>query len=184
MRVTSAGGVCVSGSGAGGGCGSGTLCSEPCCVLFAALCGVPLDALCDARRGNNTRGGDRAASSPDVTMSLSAESRRRRLDCDVVRARPLRLIQAINVIYPQIILWNVDHQFNTACLSRLLLPFFGGAVIVVVVLVQRVGMRIGLATLLSLFHLLFPLFSFFHAFKRLHYCLHFTLFASLKYFKY
>lgn len=46
------------------------------------------------------RGGARGgvwwgASSPEVTISLSAELRRRRLDCDVVRARPLRLNKKI-----------------------------------------------------------------------------------------
>jgi hypothetical protein len=36
-------------------------------------------------------GGERGVSSPDVTKSLSAEFSRRLFDCDVVRARPLRL---------------------------------------------------------------------------------------------
>lgn len=92
MSLTSVG-VCMSGNGRGGGCGSGMLSG----VIFDVQCGRLLDALCDARRGNEIRAGDRAASSPDVTMSLSAELRRRRLDCDVVRARPLRL-QPINVV--------------------------------------------------------------------------------------
>lgn len=49
----------------------------------------------------------------------------------------------------------------------------------IIVFLRRIGMGVGFTTLLSLLDLLLALLCLLHAFERLHYRLHFALFASL-----